>query len=68
MKMRYVAARMFLLFTRALKIKPGKDAIYSFDPISYNEWALVKKDGLYGFIDSTGKEVVSPQYEKSNTF
>ena len=29
-----------------------------------DDWALVLKDGLYGFIDTDGLEVVSPKNKK----
>jgi hypothetical protein len=29
---------------------------------------LVTRNGKYGFIDRTGKEIISPQYESANSF
>ena len=52
-----------------LEEKSGKEIV----PVKYREiekfglrqrnWALVKLNSLYGFIDETGKEVVPPSFE-----
>ncbi|RLD68143.1 MAG: hypothetical protein DRI84_00375, partial [Bacteroidetes bacterium] len=31
-------------------------------------WSLVKKDGLYGFIDDDGLEIVKPKYDDISEF
>jgi hypothetical protein len=46
---------------------PSYDAIGEFD-IYRTNWALVEQDGLLGFINDKGEEVVSPQYESIDMF
>ncbi|MBX2985935.1 MAG: WG repeat-containing protein, partial [Bacteroidia bacterium] len=39
--------------------------IFAFGVFKEN-WALVKQESMYGFIDNEGKEVVPCQYDKKN--
>ncbi len=43
------------------------DSISKFD-WNGNAWALVQQDGLYGFIDVFGEEVVKPKNDKIDRF
>ena len=44
-------------------VKPKYDAISAFGAYQ-KDWALVQKDGLYGFIDINGKEIVKAKYNE----
>src|SRR4051812_8877846 len=43
------------------------DLIYSFGEY-HKGWALIQKNGLLGFINSKGEEIVAPQYEAIHDF
>ncbi|MDB4161665.1 WG repeat-containing protein [Bacteroidia bacterium] len=45
----------------------GYDDISDFG-VYQNDWALVLKDGLYGFIDTTGTEIIEAVYDDISTF
>jgi hypothetical protein len=45
-----------------INILLSRTQVYSFNKY-LKDWALVNKDGLYGFINSEGTEVVSLKYE-----
>lgn len=55
-----------------VKIVDGEVRIlHSYDYIEEGEedkTFIVKKDGLYGFIDINGDEIIPPQYKKANSF
>jgi len=44
-------------------VKPKYDAISAFGAYQ-KDWAQVQKDGLYGFIDINGKEIVKAKYNE----
>ena len=63
-----------LIFTLSILISSisslfgqGYDEIFTFG-VYQEDWALVQKDGLYGFIDSKGTEIVAPTYDEILTF
>jgi len=43
-------------------VEPVYDVIEHFNEVRYNR-AMVERDGLFGLIDETGKEIVAPHYE-----
>tara|TARA_B110000238_G_C16090209_1_gene423466 strand:+ start:1100 stop:1414 length:315 start_codon:yes stop_codon:yes gene_type:complete len=63
-----------LIFTLSILISSisslfgqGYDEILTFG-VYQNDLALVQKEGLYGFIDSNGTEIVAPKYDEIFTF
>ena len=48
-------------------MEPKYDQIYQYGNKGV-QWALVRENGLYGFIDKMGKEIVPPKYDKINHF
>lgn len=49
-------------------VKPRYDKIYKFNSNNHKEWALVKLNNKYGFIDLNGKEVVAPIYDSIGNY
>lgn len=60
-----IAGIIVFIFTNHKISDDKKDEIIAYNP---NTIILVKKNGLYGYIDLKGKELISPKYTSANEF
>ncbi len=67
MKRNHLLLGLFVISIFSVYAQNQYEKIKPFD-IEHDGWAMVEQDGMLGFIDATGKEVVSPQYDKINPF
>ncbi len=65
--MKYAIYLFALILLSSFAAGPPYDSIGEFD-IYRTNWALVERDGLLGFINDKGEEVVSPQYDNIGHF
>lgn len=58
---------MILFLSQIAIAQKGYDVIFEYGKI-HSEWAMVEKDGLLGFIDEDGYEIVPPIYNGISPF
>jgi len=65
--MKKILLTILLLAVALITHAEGYDSIHAFNEY-HKGWALVEKNGLFGFIDKSGTEVVPVVYSKISYF